>query len=79
DIAGDPVANQDVSQKRADAVRQALIRRGIPAEGLRARGVGADEPLPDLAPSDPANRRIEFNVLLTRPQQPTPIDTPGPD
>ena len=55
-----------------------MMRRGIPADGLRIRGVGSREPVEGLDPADPANRRIEFDVVATVPLRPTPIDTPGP-
>jgi OOP family OmpA-OmpF porin len=59
-------------------VRWALIGRGIPADGLRAEGLGAERPLEGLTKEDPANRRIEFSVIEKAPLAPTPIDTPGP-
>jgi len=77
DSNGDEGANLALSRARADAVRWALIGRGIPADGLRATGVGSKEPLEGLAPEDSANRRIEFSVIETMPLQPTPIDLPG--
>lgn len=79
DSNGDESANLALSHARADAVRWALIGRGIPADGLRATGVGSQEPVEGLDPADPANRRIEFSVIEAMPLKPTPIDTPGPD
>lgn len=78
DAAGDEAANLALSLDRARAVREALVQRGIPRGGLRARGLGSAEPLPRLAPADAANRRIEFSVIALRPLVPTPVDTPGP-
>ncbi|MFN2101262.1 OmpA family protein [Altererythrobacter sp. MF3-039] len=78
DSSGPEPGNIALSQERADAVEQALIARGIPSDGLRARGVGSREPVEGLEPTDPANRRIEFSVIATEPLLPTPIDTPGP-
>ncbi|MDG2003540.1 MAG: OmpA family protein [Novosphingobium sp.] len=75
---GDEVANRALSRARANAVRWALVGRGIPADGLRASGVGAEEPVEGLDPKDPANRRIEFSVIETMPLKPTPVDAPGP-
>jgi OOP family OmpA-OmpF porin len=77
DSSGPELGNLELSQQRADAVELALIARGIPADGLRARGFGSARPVPGLDPGDPANRRIEFAVIATRPIKPTPIDTPG--
>ena len=78
DSSGPPEANLALSRERALAVRQALVARGIPREGLRAAGMGSSEPVDGLDSADPANRRIEFSVIATRPIAPTPIDTPGP-
>ena len=78
DDNGDESANLALSRARADAVRWALIGRGIPADGLRAAGKGSKEPLAGLDPGDPANRRIEFSVLEKAQVKPTPVDTPGP-
>lgn len=77
DNLGPEPGNIALSQDRADAVRRALMQRGIPADGLRARGVGSKMPVAGLDPADPANRRIEFSVIATEPLVPTPIDTPG--
>lgn len=75
--AGDEGANMALSVARANAVLWALVARGIPADGLRATGVGSREPLERLDPADPANRRIEFSVIATKPLRPTPVDPPG--
>ncbi|GAA4644412.1 hypothetical protein GCM10023115_23720 [Pontixanthobacter gangjinensis] len=77
DNSGPEPGNLALSRERANAVRNALIRRGIPRDGLRARGVGSRNPVEGLDASDPANRRIEFSVIATEPLQPTPVDTPG--
>lgn len=78
DSSGPEPGNLSLSQERADAVEQALVSRGIPSDGLRARGIGSSNPVEGLDPADPANRRIEFSVIATVPLQPTPVDTPGP-
>jgi OOP family OmpA-OmpF porin len=76
DTSGPEPGNLALSRQRADAVRRALVTRGIPADGLRARGVGSAEPVEGLEPTDPANRRIEFSVIETMPIKPTAVDTP---
>jgi len=78
DASGPEPGNLELSLVRADAVRDALIRRGIPADGLRTSGVGSRFPVAGLEPTDPANRRIEFSVVASEPVKPTPVDTPGP-
>lgn len=77
DVSGSEPGNLALSSERAQAVRDALMRRGIPGDGLRAVGIGSSRPVEGLAPTDPANRRIEFSVIATEPLKPTPIDTPG--
>jgi OOP family OmpA-OmpF porin len=78
DASGPEPGNLELSLLRAEAVRQALVRRGIPSDGLRIRGVGSRFPVTGLEPDDPANRRIEFSVVATAAVRPTPVDTPGP-
>ncbi|AKM07869.1 OmpA family protein [Pelagerythrobacter marensis] len=77
DSSGTEPGNLALSRERAEAVRQALIARGIPGDGLRARGFGSSEPVEGLAPADPANRRIEFSVIATEPLEIAPVDVPG--
>lgn len=78
DSSGSEEINRALSKLRAEVVQQALIAKGIPAEGLNTEGLGSSEPVEGLQPGDPANRRIEFEVVATVPIEPTPIDTPGP-
>jgi len=78
DSTGPEPGNLQLSLARAQAVRDALVRRGIPADGLRTRGLGSRSPVAGLEPTDPANRRIEFSVVASKPIRPTPVDTPGP-
>lgn len=77
DASGTEAANVALSRERALAVRGALAARGIPARGMRARGVGSSLPVAGLDPADPANRRIEFSVLIKPRLVPSPVDTPG--
>ncbi len=77
DKSGPEPGNLALSLDRARAIREALVARGIPRDGLRASGVGSRRPVEGLAPGDPANRRIEFSVISTVPVTPTIVDTPG--
>ncbi|WP_423142984.1 OmpA family protein [Parablastomonas sp. CN1-191] len=77
DANGNEDANVALSSQRAAAVRNALAQRGLPERSLRAKGVGSAEPIAGLEPSDPANRRIEFSLIVPAVLRPTPIDTPG--
>jgi OOP family OmpA-OmpF porin len=61
DTSGSPAYNQGLSERRAGAVRQALVQRGVPAGQIATRGVGESQPL--IATGDgvrePSNRRAE--------------------
>ena len=57
--------NRDLSQKRAEAVRNYLISRGIAAERIVAVGYGLDKPIADNKTESgrSKNRRTEFRIL----------------
>jgi OmpA-OmpF porin, OOP family len=64
DTDGTPAYNQDLSQRRAQAVRDWLVREGVAGTNLKPIGYGETKP---IAPNDtPANkqknRRVEFTV-----------------
>jgi outer membrane protein OmpA-like peptidoglycan-associated protein len=64
DTAGDETANQALSERRAQAVADYLVRKGVEANQLGVTGLGETEPL-DRAETPEANaknRRIEFKV-----------------
>lgn len=60
DSQGDSDFNKDLSQKRADAVVQALRERGIPADAITATGYGDTQPVAgnDTEEGRAANRRV---------------------
>lgn len=66
--------NAILSRKRAEAVREALIARGVPAERLVAQGVGSGQPIADNRTEDgrARNRRIEIRTVRSSPAQPPP-------
>ena len=56
-------SNQELSEARANAVRQYLAQKGVDANSLSIRGFGADKP---KSQTDKAlNRRVEI-VVITR-------------
>lgn len=66
DSRGSAEHNRELSQRRADAVRDYLVRRGIDAARLEARGFGPDRPIVAAAQSEAEhaqNRRVEFNIV----------------
>jgi OOP family OmpA-OmpF porin len=65
DNIGKAESNKELSQKRADAVRQYLIDKGIKVERLTTVGFGAEKPIADnkTAAGKAKNRRTEFKLL----------------
>lgn len=55
--------NLELSQRRADRVRELLVLAGLPGERITARGLGESRAMPGL----PLNRRVE--ICLTPPVQ----------
>lgn len=69
DLSGAKAHNQTLSQKRADAVRWALVDRGVDMDHITAQGYGSSRPI-ERGTSESANarnRRIEFAVLEPQP------------
>jgi len=62
DALGSASGNQKLSQKRADAIRNYLISKGISSERITAQGFGEENPVADNATPDgrQKNRRIEI-------------------
>ena len=66
DSVGSEERNLDLSQRRAQAVADYFVARGVPGDSLVARGYGEARPrVPNTSARNRArNRRIEFNVIL---------------
>ena len=64
DNTGRLETNTRLSQARAEAVKDYLVKKGIAADRLTAEGVGPNEPVADNAKpaGRAANRRIEFKL-----------------
>lgn len=64
DNQGPDARNRELSQQRADAVREWLTSHGVAATRLEARGYGPDRPLvPNITPANRArNRRVQFVI-----------------
>lgn len=65
DSVGTDVANQALSRRRAEGVRQFLIGIGVPAANLQAAGFGEAKPAAANRTEQgrALNRRIEFTIL----------------
>jgi outer membrane protein OmpA-like peptidoglycan-associated protein len=64
DARGSDEFNKELSARRADAVTEALVQRGIPSERLRSVGLGEDFPVAsnETAAGMQQNRRVEIVV-----------------
>lgn len=60
DASGAAAANQTLSQKRAEAVKEYLVELGADATMLSPVGVGANAPKNQKDPFAPENRRVEI-------------------
>ncbi|HRI72287.1 MAG TPA: OmpA family protein, partial [Polyangium sp.] len=73
DSAGSRTMNQRLSQDRAEAVREALVARGIASSRLTSQGFGPDQPIGSnrTAEGRQANRRVQFKSLEIAPKNET--------
>ena len=60
DITGPFAFNMQLSQRRAESVRDYLAARGVDARRLIAQGFGPTRLLPGLRAEDPRHRRVEI-------------------
>jgi outer membrane protein OmpA-like peptidoglycan-associated protein len=85
DAQGSDASNLELSQSRAQSVRDYLVAQGVPVDRIRAQGAGEARPVADNnTPEGRANnRRVEIIVApgqgaSTTERQPATIDTPYP-
>ena len=64
DNTGSDAYNMELSQKRADFVKNALVQKGISSDRITARGLGKSHPIASnsTAKGRQENRRIEISV-----------------
>ncbi|MCB9550635.1 MAG: OmpA family protein [Myxococcales bacterium] len=69
DDKGEDAYNRDLSQSRADAVRDYLVAQGVAADRLVPQGFGEERPIADnrSAAGREKNRRVEFNIIEPPP------------
>ncbi len=67
DTSGSPTYNQRLSIRRAEAVRQALIARGTPANMISIEGVGENQLMVPTGPNvrEPSNRRAQILIKIS--------------
>lgn len=68
DDVGSKDYNQSLSEKRAEAVYEALIEKGVSPSQMRYKGYGDEKPIKanDTSVNRKSNRRIEFRVIRTK-------------
>jgi outer membrane protein OmpA-like peptidoglycan-associated protein/uncharacterized membrane protein YeaQ/YmgE (transglycosylase-associated protein family) len=64
DPSGDPTADQKLSLARADALKDLLVKAGVPNDRLTTAGLGSDHPVAsnETAEGRAKNRRIELSL-----------------
>lgn len=65
DNKGTPALNEKLSQARAESVMKALVKRGIDAARMTAKGYGQNKPIAtnDTDEGRQQNRRVQFVIL----------------
>lgn len=65
DTVGDADKNRTLSQARAESVLAYLVKKGIAANRLEAKGYGPDKPIADNKTDEgrSKNRRVEFTIV----------------
>ena len=81
DSDGSDATNLDLSQRRANSVRRALLERGVAEARLEAVGYGESRPVAEnnSAKNKELNRRVEFVIVVLdgKPQEDTRTLAPG--
>ncbi len=72
DNTGTPEKNKTLSEARATAVREELIKGGVPAGTINVLGMGPENPISDNKSADgrKANRRVEIEITADESKVP---------
>jgi outer membrane protein OmpA-like peptidoglycan-associated protein len=64
--------NEKLSQDRANAVMKAMVKRGVEAERMTAKGYGPHQPADtnDTDEGRQKNRRVQFKITEKKPKAP---------
>ena len=68
-----------LKQGRADAVRKALVKRGVADKTFDSIGYGSEQPIADNDTDEgrAKNRRVEFHIVKTKGSPAIPATPPG--
>lgn len=71
DSTGNAQNNIKLSQGRADAVKAYLVKKGVAADRISSKGMGADNPIADngTAEGRAKNRRVEVHYAIKEEQK----------
>jgi OOP family OmpA-OmpF porin len=71
DNRGSAALNKKLSQARADAVKKAMVQRGVSADRLVTKGYGPDKPIDENGTEEgrQRNRRVQFVILEKQPKE----------
>ncbi len=74
DSDGKDKYNKKLSQQRADAVKDFLVKAGVSADVLESVGYGEEKPIGDNKTEEgkEMNRRVEFNIIGEAPAEEAP-------
>jgi len=80
DNTGKAEVNKSLSQKRADAVKDYLVKKGVAAERMTAVGYGQEVPIADnkTKAGRAKNRRVEFKITFEEIHYETVLDHADP-
>jgi outer membrane protein OmpA-like peptidoglycan-associated protein len=79
DNTGSSKVNEELSRKRAEAVRNALVANGMPGDTISVQGLGPAQPVADNKTEDgrKKNRRVEIQVTVDESKIPKDQKTAG--
>lgn len=76
--SGTDAVNNPLSARRAKAVREALVRAGVPAARIKSTTVGASKSLPDISQENMAKSRAVRIIQVPRAAASQPVTTTPP-